>query len=100
MFETKVGSDACLVLDGTFGDSGITINQSFTKEDLDKAAATRAVVLKVPIDGGAGIMTLYMNLVSTVVSEGVESIIFSAYTGDDSMVAQFFNTDGVWTYTV
>ena len=95
MFKTKVGSDPCLVLTGTINltDGEITLDQTFTVDDLNKALKTKTVSLRCNVVELPTAITI-----GFVVSTG--STGFKVLTVDPDgtpFAAEFANVDGVWT---
>lgn len=106
MFKKKVGSDACLVLDGVLTDAEtgqVTITQTFTYEDLKKALETRVVCVKVAF--GAGISV--MGLVSLIADADPEEtpptdayFMVAIVLPSGAQLVQFTESDGSWYGTI
>lgn len=89
MFIPKVGSDACMVLTGTVGDSDlVTLDQTFTEEELIEALKTRNIEIAIVETGS--IMKLHIDIVES-------SAIHTANVG---YTCDFSETDGVWSGTL
>lgn len=87
MFQKKVGSDACLILNASIDEGVITIAQKFSANDLRRATETRSVVVAVA-DGSGNTLEMAVTGVNAddtfVVGAGKYEVVFE-------------QEDGVWS---
>ncbi len=89
MFLPKVGSDVCVVLTGTVGESDVvTLDQTFTVDEIIDALKTRSV--DVAILGVGSIMKLHVDVVASD----------TIHTANIGYTCDFTETDGIWSGTL
>ena len=89
MFLPKVGSNACVVLTGTVGESDVvTLDQTFSLDEIIDALKTRSV--DIAIKGIGKIMQLHVDIVTSN----------TIYTANVGYSCDFTASDGVWSGTL
>lgn len=107
MFLEKVGSDPCLVLDGTVTDTEagrVELKQTFSYTDLKEALKTKCVSIRIvftPLITAIGYVTLTYDADATEIPPSNDTFTVTIAGGTGSQTIQFLSDDSIhWVGTI